>query len=137
MSQENIDLHERGIEAVNARVFSDELAAETLAPGFRIENAATAVTDKTYHGAEGIREWVRDIFEGLDEDARYETEEILADGEDFVVARVRLVGHGARSGAPVELRWVAVTWYEGGKATRSVGYLRRREALKAVGLADG
>jgi ketosteroid isomerase-like protein len=136
MSQENIDLHERGIEAVNARVFSDELAAETLAAGFRIENAATAVTDKTYHGAEGIREWVRDIFEGLDEDARYETEEILADGEDFVVARVRLVGHGARSGAPVELRWVAVTWYEGGKATRSVGYLRRREALKAVGLEE-
>ena len=73
MSQENIDLHERGIEAVNARVLSDELAAETLAPGFRIENAATAVTDKTYYGAEGLREWVRDMFEGLDEDARYET----------------------------------------------------------------
>jgi ketosteroid isomerase-like protein len=136
MSQENIDLHERAIEAVNARVLSDELAAETLAPGFRIENAATAVTDKTYVGAEGVREWVRDIFEGLDEDARYETEEILADSEDFVVARVRLVGRGARSGAPVELRWVAVTWYEGGRATRTVGYLRRREALEAVGLAE-
>jgi len=134
MSQEIIDLHERGIEAVNARVLSDEVAAETLAPGFRIENAATAVTDKTYYGAEGLREWVRDIFEGLDEDARYETEEILVDGEDFVVARVRVVGYGARSGAPVKLRWVAVTWYAGGKATRSVGYLRRREALKAVGL---
>ena len=134
MSRENIDLHERGVEALNARVLSDELAAETLVPGFRIENAATAVTDKTYYGAEGIREWVRDIFEGLDEDARYETEEILADGEDFVVARVRLVGHGARSGAPVKLRWVSVTWYQDGKTTRSVGYRRRLEALKAVGL---
>ena len=136
MSQENIELHERAIETLNARALSDELAAETLAPGFRIENAATAVTDKTYYGAEGVREWFRDIFEGLDEDARYETEEILADSEDFVVARVRLVGHGARSGAPVELRWVAVTWYEGGKATRTAGYLRRREALEAVGLAE-
>ena len=67
MSQENIDLHERAIEALNARVLSDELAAETLAPDFRIENAATAVTDKTYYGAEGVREWVRDIFEGLDD----------------------------------------------------------------------
>ena len=136
MSQENIELHERAIETINARALSDELAAETLAPGFRIENAATAVTDKTYFGAEGVREWFRDIFEGLDEDARYETEEILADSEDFVVARARLVGHGARSGAPVELRWVAVTWYEGGKATRTVGYLRRREALIAVGLEE-
>jgi ketosteroid isomerase-like protein len=134
MSQEIIELHERGVAALNARELSDELAAETLAPGFRVENAATAVTDKTYCGVEGLREWVRDIFEGLDDDARYETEEIIADGEDFVVARVRLVGHGARSGAPVELRWVAVTWYEGGKAARSGGYLRRREALEAVGL---
>ncbi len=124
------------MEALNAGVLSDDLAAETLAPGFRIENAATAVTDKTYYGAQGVREWARDIFEGLDEDARYETVEILADGEDFVVARVRLVGHGARSGARVELRWVSVTWYEGGKTTRSAGYQRRGEALKAVGLAD-
>ena len=83
MSQENIELHERAIETLNARALSDELAAETLAPGFRIENAVTAVTDKTYYGAEGVREWFRDIFEGLDEDARYETEEILADSEDF------------------------------------------------------
>jgi ketosteroid isomerase-like protein len=41
----------------------------------------------------------------------YETEEILADGEDFVVARVRIVGHGAHSGAPIELRWVASTGF--------------------------
>ena len=134
MSQENIALHEQGIAAINAGALTDELAAEILAPDFSIENAATAVTDKTYYGAEGVREWVRDIFEGMDEDSRYETEEILADGEDYVVARVRLVGHGVRSGAPVTLRWVSVTWFEGGKATRSVGYLRRREALKAVGL---
>ena len=136
MSQENIELHERVMETLNARAFSDEVAAETLAPGFRIENAATAVTDRTYVGVEGVREWIRDIFEGLDQDARYETEEILADSEDFVVARVRLVGRGVRSGAPVELRWVAVTWYEGGRATRTAGYLRRREALEAVGLAE-
>jgi ketosteroid isomerase-like protein len=136
MSQENIELFERGVEALNARALSDELAAETLAPGFRIDNAATAVTDKTYYGAEGVREWVRDIFDGLADDARYETEEILADSDDFVVARVRLVGRGARSGVPVELRSVTVTWYEGGKATRARGYLRRREALEAVGLAE-
>jgi ketosteroid isomerase-like protein len=136
MSRENLDLYERSVAAANARDISDELAAEIIAPDFRIENAATAVTDKTYYGAAGVREWVKDIFEGMDEDSRYETEEILADGEDYVVARVRLVGHGVRSGAPVTLRWVTVTWYEGGKATRSVGYLRRREALKAVALEE-
>jgi hypothetical protein len=136
MSQQNVALFERAIASVNARAFSDELAAEMLAPGYRIENTSTALFDKTYHGAEGVREWVRDIFEGLDEDARYEAEEIIADGEDFVVAGVRLVGHGAVSGALVELRWVSVQWNEGGKATRGAGYLLRREALEAVGLEE-
>src|SRR5271165_5018169 len=112
MSQETVELHERGVAALNARAVSDELAAADLACGFRIENAATAITDKTYVGAEGVREWIRDMFAGLDEDSRYETEEILADGEDFVVASVRLVGHGAHSGVPVTLRWVSVTWYQ-------------------------
>ena len=72
----------------------------------------------------------------LGEGARYEIEEILADGEGFVVARVRLVGHGARSGAPVALRWVAVAWIHDGKMTRSAGYLGRREALEAGGLEE-
>ena len=70
MSQENMALHERANAAINAGAFTDELAAERLAPDYSIENAVTAVTDKTYYGAEGVREWVRDIFEGMDEDSR-------------------------------------------------------------------
>jgi hypothetical protein len=134
MSQEIIELFERGNAALNAREFSDELAAELLAPGYRIENTSTALFDKIYYGVDGVREWVADIFEGLDADSRFETEEIIADGDDFVVARVRLIGHGANSGAPVTLRWMTVAWYEGGKTTGGVGYVHRREALEAVGL---
>jgi len=136
MSQENIDIHERGIAAINAREPSDELFEELCAPGFRMENASTAVSDKTYYGAEGLREWMSDFFDAFQDGARYETEEILEDGEDFVVARMRLVGHGARSGAPLVLRWVNVTWFQDGKMTRGAGYLRRREALEAVGLEE-
>ena len=136
MSEERIALFERATAAMNPGEFSDELAAELLAPGYRIENLSTALFDKTYYGADGVREWIADIFEGLDASARFEIEEIIADGDDFVVARVRLAGHGANSGAPVTLRWMAVAWYEGGKATRGVGYLHRREALKAVGLEE-
>src|SRR5438552_16061449 len=108
---------------MDAREISDALAEELLAPGFRMENTSTAVTDKTYVGAEGAREWIRDMFEAFDEDSRYETEEILDEGEDFVVARNRVVGHGARSGAPVTLRWVSVIWFHDGKMTRTAGYL--------------
>jgi ketosteroid isomerase-like protein len=136
MSQENVEIAKRGVTALNMRVIPDELGEELLAPDYRIENVSTAVTDRTYYGINGVREWLADFFEALDETATYETEEILADGEDFVVARVRIVGHGAHSGAPIELRWVSVSWFRNGKMTRTVGYARRREALKAVGLVE-
>jgi ketosteroid isomerase-like protein len=134
MSQENVKLHLRGVAAVNSREFSDELFAELCAPGFRMENTSTAITDKTYYGAAGVRQWISDFFEAFDDETYYENEAIIADGEDFVVARVRFVGRGLRSGAPLELRWVVVTWFDDGKMSRSVGYMTRREALEAVGL---
>jgi ketosteroid isomerase-like protein len=134
MSQENIELHERRVAAINAREIPDELLLEICAPDCRMENLSTAVTDKTYYGADGLRQWVSDLFEGFEEDACFETEEVLADGEDFVVARMRVAGRGARSGAPLVLRWVTVFWFRDGKMTRTAGYARRREALKAVGL---
>ena len=125
---------ERGNAAINSRAVSRELADELLAPGFCIENISTAVTDKSYEGVKGVREWIVDTSEGLDEDARYESEEILAVEDDYLVARVRVAGRGARSGAPVLRRLVSVVWFRDGKMARSVGYARRLEALEAVGL---
>jgi ketosteroid isomerase-like protein len=136
MSRENIELHRRGVAAIDGREFPDELFEELCAPEFRMENTSTAVTDKTYYGAEGVREWTADFFEAFDEDARHEIEEIVADGDDFVVSVVRFVGRGAHSGAPLVLRWVSVTWFDKGKMTRAVGYLSRRQALEAVGLGE-
>jgi ketosteroid isomerase-like protein len=136
MSQATIDFGERLVAAMNAREISDGLAEELLAPDFRLANTSTAVSDTTYHGAGGVRKWISDMLEAFDEGARVETEQILADGDDFVVARLRIVGHGARSGAPLVLRWVAVCWFRDGKMTRGAGYLRRHEALKAVGLEE-
>ena len=60
--------------AINAREMSHELAEELLAPDFYMENLSTAVTDKTYHGAAGVREWISDTFEVVGEGAHYETE---------------------------------------------------------------
>jgi ketosteroid isomerase-like protein len=136
MSQENIDRHERFVAAVNTREISDEIAEELLAPDCRIVNISTPVTDNTYSGAGGVRKWLSDTFDGLDESTRWEVEEIVADGDDFVVASVRLVGHGASSGAPVLLRWVHVIRFQRRRISWGGGYARRREALEAVGLEE-
>jgi ketosteroid isomerase-like protein len=130
MSQETVDLAYRYGAALNAR----EVPEGLLAPGFVMVNASTAVTDKAYHGAPGVVEWTRDMFEVLDAHARFEIEQVVADGEDFVVTMNRIVGSGLRSGVPIEFRWAAVFWCNDGKLARVVGYLRRREALRAVGL---
>jgi len=118
------------VRAVNAREVPDDV----LAPDFQMENRASAVTDYTYYGERGWREWMGDLFESFAEGARYDVEEIIAVGEDFVAARFSVVGRGARSGQPLEFRWIGVTWFHEGKATRAVGYSSRSEALEAVGL---
>ena len=132
MAQRNIDLHTLAVAAVNAR----EVPEDLLAPDFRIENRVSAVTDYVYRGATGWRDWMNDIFEVFAAGARYEVVELIAEDDHFVAAEFRLVGRGALSEIPLEFRWVGVTWFRNGKATRAVGYPTRQEALRAVGLHE-
>ncbi len=129
MSRENVEIAVRWTAAINARQVPEEL----LAPDVRLENVTTAVTDRAYRGAEGVRQWISDFFDVLDDDARYEGEVIEA-GDDYVVGNARFVGRGSLSGAPVEMRYYGVMWIRDGKITRAAGYPTRREALEAVGL---
>lgn len=131
MSQENVEIVQIFTAAINARQVPDEL----LAPDFRMDNVATAVTDRTYYGAEGVRQWISDFFDVLDDDARHDAEPIEV-GQDYVVAKLRIVGRGAVSGAPVDLRFYGVMWIRDAKITRAIGYASRREALEAVGLRE-
>src|SRR5271169_1129272 len=102
MSQEIIEIATRIAAAIDERVISNEFADELIAPDYVIENVSTAVSDNTFHGVDGLRKWMSDTFDVVDDNARYEIEELLADGEDYLVARLCIVGRGARSGAPVE-----------------------------------
>jgi ketosteroid isomerase-like protein len=93
------------------------------------------VTDATYRGYEGGLKWRDDLFDVVD-DARYEIDEILAAGPDYVVVANHVAGRGSSSGVPVELRWASVFWLRKGQIARVAGFERRRDALRAVGLAD-
>jgi ketosteroid isomerase-like protein len=130
VSQENVELVRRLEAALNGSPVPDGL----LTRDFVMVNTETAVTDKTYQGASGISEWRADIFEAFNDSARFEIEQIVAEGADFIVTMNRIEGGGAKSGAPLVFRWAAVLWLKDGKLARTAGYLRRREALKAVGL---
>jgi ketosteroid isomerase-like protein len=129
-----VDLHRRGVAAIDAGELSDRVFAELCTPDFRLENTSTAVTDKTYRGADGVREWRSDFLDAFEPGARHEIDEVIAEGEDYVVSVIHFAGHGVGSGAPLVLRWINVTWFREGRMSRAVGYLSRREALEAVGL---
>jgi ketosteroid isomerase-like protein len=132
MTQDNVELVRRLTEAINARVVPEEL----LDSAIQLENVTTAVTNEVYTGFAGARKWMDDLYDALDDQATYETLEIIAEGDDFVVAIVRFAGRGRVSGAPLELRYVSVTWIRDGKIVRGAGYESRREALEAVGLRE-
>jgi ketosteroid isomerase-like protein len=132
-SQHPEEVHALLVKAADAR----EVPGSLLAPGFRMENHATAVTDYAYHGAHGWREWMEDLFEEFADGARFQLEEVLASGEDFVAATFAIRGRGARSGMPLQFRWAGVTWFAHGLATRSVGFTDESQALAAVGLWRG
>jgi ketosteroid isomerase-like protein len=130
MSEENVLAVRRLAAAINEGPIPRELLAED----FELKNATTAVTDATYHGYEGGLKWREDLFDVVD-DARYEIDEILASGADYVVVANRVVGRGASSGVPVSLRWSSVFWFREGQIARVAGFGRRRDALRAVGLS--
>jgi ketosteroid isomerase-like protein len=132
VSKENVELAYRYGAAINAGEVPDSL----LTPDFVMVNAETAVTDKTYTGGTGVIEWIEDTFEAFDRTARFKIERVVADSDEFVVTLNRISGAGARSGAPLTFRWAGVFWVRDGKLARVVGYLRRREALEAVGIED-
>lgn len=128
----NIELHALCVQAAAACTVPKAL----LAPDFRMENRVTAVTDQCYRGEDGWREWMSDLFDVFADGARYEVEEIVAAGHDYVAAMLRVSGRGARSGQPLSFRWAGVTWFRGEQALRAVGYATREQALAAVAATD-
>ena len=133
MTEENVDVTLRMGDALNLHELSEEDIAPFVTPDWTGENVRTAVTDKTYHGSAGVLQWRMDLIDVFAEGVDIEGE-VLADGVDFVVVRMVIVGKGASSGAPLTLRFSTVNWFEGHRIRRTVGYERVSEALKAAGL---
>jgi ketosteroid isomerase-like protein len=134
VSEANVALFRRFTDTANAPDHHEALLTPILSRDFTIENIVTAVTDKTYYGAAGCLEWLHEMTDAFAEGWHCEVETIIAHSDDFVVARLAMIATGARSGAPLSLRWIDVAWFEDGKLARVAGYAHRHEAFKAVGL---
>jgi ketosteroid isomerase-like protein len=135
MSQENVGVFKRAFDAIN-RGDADALVAE-LDPEVEWHGAilmAMGGTQTVYRGHDGVREWLRDLYETLtDFQAEYPE---IRDLGDRTVAIGRVRARGAASDAQIESPHGTVTDYKDGKAIRVRTYLDPDEALGAAGLQE-
>jgi ketosteroid isomerase-like protein len=135
MSQENVELVKRAVDAIN-RGDAEALVAE-LDPEVEWHGAilmAMGGTQTVYRGHEGVREWLRDLYETLSEfQAEYPE---IRDLGDRTVAIGRVRARGAASEAQIESPHGTVTDFKDGKAIRVRTYLDPNEALEAAGLSE-
>ena len=103
-----------------------------IAPGFRLENRATAGADEVYCGEAAWREWLDDVLGVFAEGASYSVDEIVDVREELVIASFSIRGRGASSGRWIEFRWIGVTWFREGSALRTVICPSAEQALKAA-----
>jgi ketosteroid isomerase-like protein len=135
MSQENIDVYIRGLEAYERR--DVEALLDTVDAEVEWHSAILVPLGgegTVYRGHEGVRMLLRDLDQGLAE-MKVEISEIRDLG-DRALATGRIRARGKRSGARTESPFAQVVHFKNGKAIRIRAYLDPEEALEAEGLRE-
>ena len=133
MSEENVELLRRAVDAYNRRDV-DALNAE-LHPEIEWHPALPgllASSAHAYRGHEGIAQMFDDFFEVLDE-IHFEYWEVRDRG-DRVVAIGEIRTRGKASGAETVSPYANVAEVRDGKGVKITGYLDPEDALRAAGI---
>ena len=131
MSEENVDGYTQIVDAWN----DGDIDRLLLFIGEHVEVSSTLVgIEGGYRGHEGVRRWWHD-FHDMFPDWHGEIEDIRAIDE-FILARLRLRGHGRGSGAPVDQVIWHVVRFRNGTIFRLSSYRTESEALTAVGVQE-
>jgi ketosteroid isomerase-like protein len=132
MSQENVELVRRALDAFNRR----DVAALLELTDSEVETVTdlVSVEGHPYRGHSGVRDWFRDLL-AVFPDFHAEILEARDHG-DFVIALVRRSAHGLDSGTPIEENvWQASEW-RNGKVLWWKVFATEAEALEAAGLQE-
>src|SRR4029079_12650593 len=131
MSEENVELARRSIDALNRRDLDAYLALmdddiEAISRLVAIEGA--------FEGHDGIRRWWQALFD-IWPDFRVEVVAFDSVAGDVTLGTVRLQGRGAGSDIPWHWSVCAVGRWRRGKCVWWGNYETRAEALEAVGVS--
>lgn len=131
MSEQNVELYRRGIEAFNQRDLEAFLAlADPDVVGI---SRVLAIEAESYRGHDGTREWWNDLL-GVFPDFTIEIVRVR-DAGDLTVSELRNSVHGEGSAALAELVWQVSEWRDD-RVVRWQMYENEHDALEAAGLSE-
>jgi ketosteroid isomerase-like protein len=131
VSQENVEIVRRAIEAWNAR--DVESSRERLDPDVVMRMPEGFPESGPFVGREAVLRWILDALEPFDEFVLEPTSDFIDVG-DRVVVRYRSHGRGRGPNVSFEFTEVATFW--DGRVTYIQFYRDHHEALKAMGLEE-
>jgi ketosteroid isomerase-like protein len=126
MSQENVEIVRRGLEAWEQGDLSEVIR------DFDESVVTRPIIGPKWYGPQGVLEMAADWVEGFDEFTMIGEEFI--DAGDTVVVRIRQEGRGASTGVPVQVIFWFVYALKDAKVIRFEMFQDRDEALQAAGL---
>jgi SnoaL-like domain len=133
VSEQNVELHRRIVEAYNAHDIEALIAH--LDSGVELHPVFAAAGGAVYHGHDGIRSWHRDQEEAFGDELRVEPEAYFDLGEQTLLFYV-LRGRGRQSGAEVAMPFAQVIRWHDGAGIYSKMYGSREDALTELGVSQ-
>ena len=131
MSEQNVELYRRGIEAFNRRDLDAFLALAH--PDVVGTSRVLAIEGKAYRGHDGTREWWNDLL-GVFPDFTIEIVWVRHKG-DLTVSELRNNARAEGSAALAEHVWQVSEWRDG-RVVRWQMYENEQDALEAAGLSE-
>lgn len=132
MSNEDVEVVERAIAAINTRDIDAYLACCTEDVVLRTPMAE--ITGE-YEGADGVRRFMVDVEDSAP-DFQIGVERVESVGAGQVLAFLQITASGRSSGIPQDALTANVYDLDEGRISSIRIFLDRREALKAVGLVE-
>ena len=141
MSQENVELAQAGVTALNEAYRTGDVlpwrrhVEGAFDPDVVLEAGTTAFTEGEWRGHDGVVRFVANQMEVLD-DMWLRAEEFIDIRDDCLVVQMAFGGRARHTGIDVELTPVHVFTLRDGRALRWRIFESREQALEAAGLSE-
>jgi ketosteroid isomerase-like protein len=136
MSQENVEVALKGVDAINRRDLDAFIACVHPDVVWEVDVEVSPFFRGIYRGRAEMREWFEQSFLEVWESFHVDVEEITEASDGRVFLEMFATARGRGSGVETEVRAWSVLWFADGKVARRKLFGTRDDALEAAGLRE-